>query len=126
MRNDAKMKRKHFCFDAKKAVFSLVSLRSGTLEIKSETKANEAKKAKRNETEQENCEIKYQKIGLILSYWTPHALSHRRKMWQDLLRTNAIPHIFFGSGQNFAPAPAPTLLYSKPTLGPSCLLCFYV
>jgi hypothetical protein len=35
----------------KKTVFSLVGLRSKTLESKSETKENEAKKVKRNETE---------------------------------------------------------------------------
>jgi hypothetical protein len=38
----------------KNAVFSLVSLRSETPEIISETKMNEAKKAKRNEKETKN------------------------------------------------------------------------
>jgi hypothetical protein len=38
------MKQIFFRFEAKKSVFSLVSLRSETLEITSETKASEAKK----------------------------------------------------------------------------------
>jgi hypothetical protein len=51
-RNDTKIKQIFFRFEAKKAVFSLVSLRSETLEITSETKASEAKKKqeKRNGT----------------------------------------------------------------------------
>jgi hypothetical protein len=43
-RNDAKIKQIIFRVEAKKAVFSHVSLRSETLEITSETKASEAKK----------------------------------------------------------------------------------
>jgi hypothetical protein len=42
-RNDAKIKQNLFRFEAKKSVFSLVSLRSEKLEIRSETKASEAK-----------------------------------------------------------------------------------
>jgi hypothetical protein len=38
-----------FALKRKKSVFSLVSLRSEKLEIRSETKTNEAKTAKRNE-----------------------------------------------------------------------------
>jgi hypothetical protein len=45
------MKRKHFCFEAKKRRF-----RSEKLEIRSKTKLNEAKKAKRNENEPKNYE----------------------------------------------------------------------
>jgi hypothetical protein len=47
--NDAKNKQIIFRFEAKKIFFSLVSLRSEKLEIRSETKTNEAKTAKRNE-----------------------------------------------------------------------------
>jgi hypothetical protein len=46
-RNDAKIKQIFFRFEATKAVFSLVSFRSETLEITSETKASEAKKKPR-------------------------------------------------------------------------------
>jgi hypothetical protein len=45
-RNDEKIKQIFFRFEAKKAVFSLVSLGSETLEITSETKASEAKKTR--------------------------------------------------------------------------------
>jgi hypothetical protein len=60
-RNNAKIKQILFRFEAKKAVFSLVSLRSETLEITSETKASEAKKPKRNVTEPKNCQNKSHK-----------------------------------------------------------------
>jgi hypothetical protein len=43
-RNDAKIKQIFFASKRKKAVYSLVSLRSETLEITSETQASEAKK----------------------------------------------------------------------------------
>jgi hypothetical protein len=46
-RNDAKIKKIFVRFEAKKAVFSLVSLRSETLENTSVTKASEAKKKPR-------------------------------------------------------------------------------
>jgi hypothetical protein len=47
-----------FASKRKNAVFSLVSLRSEKLEIVSETKTNEAKKAKRKEKEPKNCKMK--------------------------------------------------------------------
>jgi hypothetical protein len=53
--NDAKIKQNFFRFEAKKIRFSLVSLRSETLEITSETKVSAAKKTKRNVTEPKNC-----------------------------------------------------------------------
>jgi hypothetical protein len=43
-----------FAWKRKKSVFSLVSLRSETMKNRSETKANEAKNAKRNETKPKN------------------------------------------------------------------------
>jgi hypothetical protein len=59
-----------FRFEAKKPVFSLVSLRSEKLEIRSETKTNEVKTAKRNEMGTKNCENKSQK-GQHLIVLTP-------------------------------------------------------
>jgi hypothetical protein len=48
-RNDAKNKQFFFASKRKKLVFSFVSLQSEKLEIRSETKTNEAKTAKRKE-----------------------------------------------------------------------------
>jgi hypothetical protein len=48
-RNDAKIKQNLFRFEPKKIRFSLVSLRSEKLEIRSETKASEAKISYENE-----------------------------------------------------------------------------
>jgi hypothetical protein len=56
-----KLSKFFFASKRKKAVFSLVSLRSETLEITSETKASEAKKTKRNVTEPKNCQNKSHK-----------------------------------------------------------------
>jgi hypothetical protein len=50
-----------FVSKRKKSVFSLVSLRSEKLEVRSETKTNEEKTAKRNEMGTKNCENKSQK-----------------------------------------------------------------
>jgi hypothetical protein len=64
-RNNAKIKQIFVRLEAKKSVFSLVSLRSERLEIRSETKTNEAKTAKRKQQsktkwEPKNCEYKSQ------------------------------------------------------------------
>jgi hypothetical protein len=56
-----KLSKFFFRFEAKKAVFSFVSLRSETLKITSETKASEAKKTKRNVIDPKNCQNKSHK-----------------------------------------------------------------
>jgi hypothetical protein len=71
-----------FASKRKKSVFSLVSLRSEKLEIRSETKTNEAKTQSETKWEQKNCENKSQKgqnlIVLKLRMPPPQLSLHRR------------------------------------------------
>jgi hypothetical protein len=65
--NDVKIVQKSFRFgDIKKSSFAGYYASKRTLEIKSEMKSNEAKKAIRNETEPKNRENKSQKLNICL------------------------------------------------------------